>query len=221
MLEDALQPLADESNRAFLIRLLPTVEEDTILGVRTPDLRQFAREMPHPEEFLRELPHKTFEENQIHSFLLAKDRDFDRALAKVEAFLPFVDNWATCDQLRLPVFRRNSQRLLPSIRRWLQSEHPYTVRFAMENLMLCFLDENFSPEYPRWVAEAVREDYYVQMMQAWYFAEALVRQWESILPWFREERLPRWVHNKAIQKARESRRLSDSRKAALEKMKRR
>lgn len=220
MLQEALQPLADKSNRAFLIRLLPNVDADTILGVRTPDLRQFARELSHPEEFLKELPHKTFEENQIHSFLLAKEQDFEKALAGVEAFLPYVDNWATCDQLRLPVFRRNARRLLPHIRPWLQSEHPYTVRFAMENLMLYFLDDGFSPEYPRWVAEAAREDYYVRMMQAWYFAEALVMQWDAILPWFQEARLPVWVHNKAIQKATESRRLSSSRKETLRRTKR-
>lgn len=215
MLREELTALAEPENRAFLIKLLPNLAEDTILGVRTPALRALAKRMPAPEAFLRALPHETFEENQLHSFLLAGERDFDRALAEVEAFLPYVDNWATCDQLRLPVFRKHKARLLPHIRRWLGSEHPYTLRFAIETLMLCYLDGDFSPEYPRMVAAVSNEDYYVRMMQAWYFAEALVRQRDAVMPWLREGRLSLWVHNKAIQKATESRRISPQDKALL------
>ncbi|MCD7756534.1 MAG: DNA alkylation repair protein [Firmicutes bacterium] len=218
--QQALLAQRDDAYRQGQISLLPTVAPDTILGIRTPALRRMAREMTDAQAFLRCLPHRYFEENQLHAFLLERGRDFDRTVEQVDAFLPFVDNWATCDQCSPRIFRTHRRELLPYIRRWLRSEHPYTVRFGMKMLMDLYLDADFAPEYPKMVASVRHTDYYVKMMAAWYFATALAKQYDAVLPYLAENRLDRWTHNKAIQKAVESRRISPERKELLKQYRR-
>lgn len=219
-LAEQLLALREEAYAAFQRRLLPTVPPETILGVRTPALRALAKALPDPEGFRRELPHRYFEENQIHAFSLEREKDFATTVAQVEAFLPYIDNWATCDQLRPKCFGRQKQALLPHIQCWLTSDHVYTRRFAMGMLMVHFLEEEFSPEYLSWVANATGEDYYNRMMVAWYFATALAKQPDAALPYLTENRLEPWVHNKTIQKAVESYRISPEQKAWLKTLRR-
>lgn len=212
---EQLLSLREEEYAAFQRRLLPNLPPQTILGVRTPALRCLAKTMPDPEVFRRNLPHRYFEENQLHAFSLEGERDFATTVARVEAFLPYIDNWATCDQLRPRCFARHKADLLPHIRLWLTSDHVYTRRFAMGMLMLHYLEGDFRPEYLNWVAEASGEDYYLRMMVAWYFATALAKQYDAALPYLTEHRLETWVHNKTIQKATESYRIPQERKDYL------
>lgn len=205
----------DPAYRDFQTRLIPNIPKQTIIGVRTPELRRIAKEMPESDEFLHHLPHRYFEENQVHAFLLERCRDYEKTIALVEDFLPYVDNWATCDQLSPKVFRKHKEELLAHIPQWLSSEHPYTVRFGIGMLMSHYLDEDFSPEYLSWAAAVRREEYYVRMMVAWYFATALAKQYDAALPYLTRHRLEPWVHNKTIQKAVESYRITDEQKAYL------
>lgn len=214
--------LQDPQYRAFQCKLLPTVPPETVIGVRTPALRAYAKELRETEAaagFLRELPHAWFDENQLHAFLLCEIRDYTRCIAEVERFLPYVDNWATCDQLSPKVFRRHRPELLEHVRVWLGSEAPYTVRFGLGMLMEHYLDEAFQTEYPELVAGLRAEDYYVKMMIAWYFATALAKQYAAALPFLEQGRLDVWTHNKAIQKAVESRRIPPERKEYLKTLK--
>ena len=221
-LRERLEPLRDAKNAAFLSRLLPGIAPETILGVRTPQLRALAGELngtPEAEAFLRELPHALFEENQLHAFLLEKRRDFQQCLDEVERFLPHVDNWATCDQLRPRIFARHKAELLPQVLRWLDSDRPYTVRFGLEMLMTHYLDEAFEPRFLDRAAAIRSDEYYVNMMIAWYFATALAKQYDAALPVLEERRLDKWTHNKTIQKALESFRVSAEQKAYLKTLK--
>lgn len=204
----------DLSYRDMQRRLMPTVDPETILGVRTPVLRQLAKELEDGEAFRQKLPHRYFEENQIHAFLLEREKDFDKTVRAVEAFLPYVDNWATCDQLRPRAFR-DHERLLPWISKWLASSEPYTLRFGLGMLMCHFLDEDFRPDFLEMAASVKSGEYYVNMMVAWYFATALAKQYEAALPYITDCRLEPWTHNKAIQKAAESFRVSPEHKAFL------
>ena len=217
-IRERLFAMAEPGYQAFLARLVPTVEPALILGVRTPALRALARalrETEAAEAFLEALPHRYLEENCLHAYLLAYEKDYDRCLARVEAFLPLIDNWAVCDGLSLPCFRKHRTELLTVIPRWLASGQTYTVRFGIKMLMDHFLDRDFSPACME-LAGAVRsEEYYVNMMQAWYFATALAKQWDAALPWLTGRRLERWVHNKTIQKAVESFRIPEDRKVLL------
>lgn len=212
-MEALLRENQDSEYRKMQIRLIPDVDPAQILGVRTPVLREMAKHLP--DSFLDALPHFYFEENQLHAFAIERIRDFGECLARVNAFLPFVDNWATCDQMTPKAFTRESERLLGSIPVWLSSAHPYTARFAMRMLMNFFLKDRFEEKYLEWVAEANREHYYVKMMVAWYFATALAFQFEFTLPWIQEMRLEPWTRRKAIQKALESYRISDAQKSIL------
>ena len=221
-LRERLEPLRDAKNAAFLSRLLPGVAPETILGVRTPQLRALAGDLngtPEAEAFLRELPHALFEENQLHAFLLEKRRDFQQCLDEVERFLPHVDNWATCDQLRPRIFARHKAELLPQVLRWLDSDRPYTVRFGLEMLMTHYLDEAFEPRFLDRAAAICSDEYYVNMMIAWYFATALAKQYDAALPVLEERRLDAWTHNKTIRKAQESLRVSAEQKAYLKTLK--
>ena len=219
-LEEQLFSLRKEDYAVFQRRLLPTVPPETILGVATPELRTLAKVHPDPEAFRNQLPHRYFEENQIHAFALEREKDFDTAISQVNAFLPYVDNWATCDQLRPKCFARNKETLLPHIQVWLASGDVYTVRFAMGMLMVHYLDGDFRPEYLSWVAENRGEDYYIRMMVAWYFATALAKQYDAAVPYLTEHRLPLWTHNKTIQKATESYRVSQKHKDYLRTLRR-
>ena len=217
-----LLALQDLPYRAFQCKLMPTVDPETVIGIRTPVLRQFAKafaKTPEAAAYLKLLPHRYYEENNLHGFLIESIRDFDRAVAALDAFLPYVDNWATCDLMRPKVFRRNLPALLPELRRWMAADHPYTVRFGLEMLMTFYLDEAFRPEYLDWAASVRREEYYVNMMIAWFFATALAKQYDAALPYLTERRLAPWTHNKAIQKALESDRISDAQKTLLRTMK--
>lgn len=214
--------MQDLPYRDFQCRLVPTVAAEAMIGVRTPELRKFARafaKTPEAAEFLTSLPHRYYEENNLHGFLIESMKDFGQAVAALDIFLPYVDNWATCDLMRPKVFRKNLPELLIAIRRWLTSEETYTIRFGIEMLMTFYLDEEFQPEYLNWVAELKSEEYYVNMMVAWYFATALAKQYGAALPYIQERRLAPWTHNKTIQKAIESYRITDDQKAYLRTLK--
>ena len=221
-IRETLFSLRDEKFAAFQARLIPNVAPERIIGVRTPALRKLAKTLRgsgEAEEFLKALPHEFFEENNLHAFLLCEMKDFDACVQAVEDFLPYVDNWATCDQMSPGVFRKNKQALLPYIRCWIASERCYTRRFGTGVLMSHFLDEDFREEYLRLVSDKRSEEYYVNMMIAWYFATALAKQYEAALPYLENRRLDPWVHNKTIQKAVESFRVSDEHKACLRALK--
>ena len=224
-LREALFPLADPAYKAFQCPLMPTVDPDTIIGVRTPALRRMAKSLRGTEvgeALLSRLPHAYFEENQLHAFLIEKIADFDAAVAAVDRFLPYVNNWATCDQLSPKAFKGHFQDLLPHIRRWMADPAPYTCRFGVGMLMRYGLGEVFDPLFLEEVAApavAGREHYYVRMMAAWFFATALTVRFEETLPYVTHGRLPAWVRRKAIQKACESRRVDGERKAFLKGLK--
>ena len=214
--------LQDKEYALLQSKLIPTVSHDRIIGVRTPALRDFAKSLrkdPDVGGFLSHLPHQYFDENQLHAFVISLEKDFDKCIAEVDAFLPFVDNWATCDQLSPKVFKKEPEKLLPYIQIWIKSDKAYTVRFAIGMLMQHFLDENFDTKYADMAAEVRSEEYYVNMMIAWYFATALAKQYELVLPYLEEQRLSPWVHNKAIQKSVESYRITDEQKAYLKTLK--
>ncbi len=208
--------------RDFQGKLIPTVERERMIGVRTPALRSFARELVktgQAEAFLQELPHRYFEENQLHAFILSQQRDFQETLRGVEAFMPYVDNWATCDQLLPKSFARQPERLLEVIPQWLRSGKIYTMRFGIGMLLHHFLDDRFDPEHLNWVAQVHSREYYVNMMIAWYFATALAKQYEAALPYLTEHRLSPWVHNKTVSKAMESFRVAREHKEFLKTLK--
>jgi 3-methyladenine DNA glycosylase AlkD len=212
----------DIKYRELQIRTIPSVPEESMIGVRTPELRAYAKELSKREDiedFLDVLPHDYFDENQLHAFILSGMKDYDRCLAEVERFLPYVDNWATCDQMSPKVFKKHRQELTDSIQNWIRSEKPYTIRFGVGMLMEHFLDEDFDPVYPEWVVGLRSEEYYVNMMIAWYFATALAKQYEAVLPYIEEHRLAAWTHNKTIQKAVESYRITPEQKEYLRSLK--
>ena len=210
--------LQDETYRTFHSALMPTVPPETVIGVRVPALRRLAKQLAgtaQAEVFLQALPHGYYEENNLHAFLIELIRDYDRALAETEALLPYINNWATCDCFCPKVFAKHKKELLVPIRRWLDSGDAYTVRYGMEMLMRYYLDDAFRPEYLKWVAGVRSTEYYINMMRAWYFATALAKQPDAALPWLTEKRLDLWTHNKAIQKAVESRRIPPGMKQLL------
>ena len=221
-IQQRLFALQDEGYRDFHAALIPTVDKGLVIGVRTPALRALAKELKGTElaeDFMTTLPHKYYEENNLHTALIGHIRDFDACLAAVETFLPYVDNWATCDMMSPKALAKDKPALLERIRIWLQSGHIYTVRFGMEMLMSHFLEENFREEYLELVASVQSEEYYIRMMQAWYFATALAKQYEAAVKILEQRKLPPWVHNKTIQKARESYRVSEEQKSYLKRLK--
>lgn len=203
-------------------KIIPTVAADRIIGVRTPALRAFAKALykdRDKEDFFSCTPHQYFDENQLHAFVISLEKDFDKCIAEVDAFLPFIDNWATCDQLSPKAFKREPEKLLQYIQSWIKSDQTYTVRFAIGMLMQHFLDERFEAGYADMVAEVRSEEYYINMMIAWYFATALAKQYERTVPYLEGRCLDGWVHNKAIQKSVESYRITDEQKAYLKTLK--
>ena len=214
--------LQDTGYRDFQAKLIPTVDASRIIGVRTPALRELAKKLAGSAEaaaFLEALPHTYFDEDQLHAFLVAGLKDYTACLAAVERFLPYVDNWATCDQMSPKIFKKNRKDLLVHIKKWMKSKETYTIRFAIGMLMEHFLDEDFDPKYPEMVSRIRSDEYYVNMMIAWYFATALAKQYDAILPYIEEKKLAPWTHNKAIQKAVESYRITDEQKAYLKTLK--
>ena len=214
--------LQDKDYALMQARIIPTVSQDRIIGVRTPALRDFAKRLNKDQdigEFLSYLPHQYFDEDQLHAFVISLEKDFGKCIAEVDAFLPFIDNWATCDQLSPKAFKKEPEKLIPYIQIWIKSDKTYTVRFAIGLLMQHFLDANFDTKYADMVAEVRSEEYYVKMMIAWYFATALAKHYELVLPYLEHKRLDTWAHNKAIQKSIESYRITDEQKAYLRTLK--
>ncbi len=221
-IREELYSLRDGKYREMQIRILPTVKPESILGVRTPELRRMAVKYAGAEgigTFLNDLPHRYFEENQLHAFILSGFRDYAECIQALNRFLPFVDNWATCDQMSPKVFRKHRKELLRSIRGWIDSGETYTVRFGIGMLMAHYLDEDFDPVYPEMAAAVRSEEYYVSMMTAWYFATALAKQYDAVLPYLEQQRLDSRTHNRAIQKALESFRITPEQKEYLRTLK--
>jgi 3-methyladenine DNA glycosylase AlkD len=208
----------DPAYGAFQRKLLPNLEPERILGVRTPVLRKMARKMEKEgldQAFLQELPHRYFEENQLHGFLISGRKDFDTCIKELGIFLPYMDNWATCDQTSPKIFKKEKRKLLPYIEWWLNASHTYTIRFGVNMLMQHYLDEDFRPEYVEWVAAIHSQEYYVNMGIAWYLATALAKQWDTVIPYLENRCLDPWVHQRTIQKARESYRITSEQKEYL------
>ena len=217
-LYDRLNEVRDEAYRELLIRLVPNVPPETVVGVRTPEMRRIAKDVftsADRDAFLNDLPHKYYEENLIHFFVLSIIRDFDECVRRVEAFLPYVDCWPVSDQATPKAFRKNHEKLLPYIQKWIASEHVYTARFGIRMLMNEFLDADFKEEYLSLVAAKQGEDYYLRMMVAWYFATALAKRYDETVPYLEARRLDEWTHRKTIQKAIESFRVTDVHKEYL------
>ena len=217
-----LYDLQDLKYRDMQIKIIPTVEPESVIGVRTPELKSIAKDIlkdGNYKGFLEELPHRYFEENQLHAFIISGIKDLNECMEDLETFLPYVDNWATCDQMSPKIFKKHKDLLLTHIIEWIDSEKKYTVRFGVGMLMEHFLDDDFDPLYPEMVARLRSEEYCVNMMIAWYFATALAKQYESILPFIEEKRLDDWTHNKAIQKSLESRRITEEQKLYLKSLK--
>ncbi len=224
-IQKKLFELQDEDYACFQRKLTPTVEPERFIGVRVPECRKLAKDLIKnmPEEmaaFLEALPHEYYDENMLHGLLISEIREYELCLRRLEAFLPYVDNWAVCDIMSPRCFKKHKAELLPLIRAWAASPEEYTVRFGLEMLMTHFLDGDFMPEYLEIAAAVESDKYYVSMMVAWFFATALTKQWESALPYIENGRLGTWVHNKTIQKARESYRISDGQKQYLQSLKR-
>lgn len=213
--------LQDIKYKEFHQSLMPTVNKDTVIGIRVPVLRKLANSLDYKKEeaFLNDLPHRYFEENNLHAFLIESIKDFDECIERLEEFLPYIDNWATCDMLSPKCFKENTDKLLPYIEKWIRSEHTYTIRYGIGMLMKYFLDENYKKEYSDTVLSITSDEYYVNMMRAWYFATALSKQYVAILPYLIKKRLDIWTHNKTIQKARESYRITKEQKEYLKKLK--
>lgn len=213
--------LQDLNYRSFHSKLMPGIDIEKIIGVRTPALRKLAKELSKKNsrisEFLAVLPHGYYDENNLHGFIISDIKDYDECIAEIERFLPVVDNWATCDLLSPKAFKskKNHARLLADIQRWMSSDAPYTIRFGIEMLMSHFLDDEFSPEHLQWVASIRHDHYYVRMMQAWYFATALAKQWDASVKIIESRTLEPWTHSKTIQKAIESFRVTDTHKDIL------
>ena len=215
---ERLAVCGNEEYRDFQSKLVPNIPKETVIGVKTPDMRRIAKEMNGTKEaeiFLAELPHKYYEENLVHFFIISMIKDFDECVKAVETFLPYVDCWPVCDQSSPKAFAKNHAKLIPLIKKWIDSDHVYTVRFGIRMLMNEFLGDDFKPEYPQWVSAVKGEDYYIKMMVAWYFATALAKKYDETVGYIEGRKLDQWTHKKAIQKAIESFRVSDEHKEYL------
>ena len=210
--------MQDLTYRDFHAKLIPTIDKETVIGVRTPMLRAYAKNFGKTADavtFLEVLPHKYYEENNLHGLLIEQIKDYPACIAAIERFLPYVDNWATCDMIALRTMKKHLDVFIQEVYSWMASDHPYIVRFGIGMLMRYYLDEQFKPEYPEKVAEIKSDEYYVNMMRAWYFATALAKQYDQILPYLEEKKLDTWTHNKTIQKAVESYRIASEQKCYL------
>lgn len=222
-LQKRLFEMQDKGYKEFHSKLIPTVNPDKIIGVRTSELRKFAKDFAKSQErqsFMENLPHEYYEENNLHGFVIESIKDYDEAIKATDKFLPYVDNWATCDMMSPKVFGKHTDKLILKIGEWISSKDTYAVRFGIGMLMRFYLDEEFKPEYLSMAAGVKSEEYYINMMIAWYFATALAKQYEATLPYLLENRLDIWIHNKTIQKAVESNRITKEQKAYLKNLKR-
>lgn len=218
----ALFDLRDEEYAKFQAKLTPSVDPKLFIGVRVPDVRKLAKELKdnkNVESFLKELPHKYYDENMLHGLLISEIKDFDEVIKKTNAFLPYVDNWAVCDIMSPKVFKKHKKELINNIKKWVKSKKTYTIRFGIEMLMSHYLDEDFDEDYLNIVAKIRSKEYYVNMMIAWFFATALAKKWDSTIPYIENNKLDKWTHNKTIQKAIESYRITDKQKKYLKSLK--
>lgn len=221
-IENRLFELRDDKYRQFKARLVPNVPCEQIIGVRIPNVRAFAKQLVKSKEtdgFIAELPHKYTDENNLHGFIISECKDYDKTVKYLDEFLPYIDNWETCDILNPKAFKKNKTRLKGDIFRWLSSQHTYTVRFGIEMAMAHFLDDDFDAELMDAVSKVKSDEYYVNMMIAWYFATALSKQWDSAVIYLQNNALDKWVHNKTVQKAIESYRITDAEKNYLRSIK--
>lgn len=219
---ERLFELQDIKYQLFHSKLVPNIPAESIIGVRNPLLKSLAKELfsdPCKDEFMQELPHKYYEENQLHIMMICLEKDFDRCISELEVFLPYADNWAVTDQPSPKCFKKKHKELLPVIKKWLDSDHVYTARYALNIFMREFLDEDFDSDYVELICEKHGEDYYLKMMIAWYFATALAKKYDAVIPYIENKRLDTWTHNKAIQKAVESYRITDEQKDYLKSLK--
>lgn len=217
-LQQQLFVLQDEEYRDFHSKLMPNIPKEDVIGIRVPVLRNFAKEFAKSDEkekFLKELPHRYYEENNLHMMLLVEMKDYDGCMQEMERFLPYINNWATCDFPAPKCFEKHKKDVLEHIKIWIKSSQTYTVRYAIGMLMRLFLEDDFSAEYPQMVAEVSSEEYYINMMIAWYFATALAKQWDAVIPYIEQRKLSPWVHRKTIQKAVESYRITPGQKEYL------
>ena len=222
-IQKELFSLQDKEYMKFLSKLTPNVPEDTIIGVRIPEIRKLAKKLVKNneyEDFLKELPHKYYDENLLHGAIISENKDFENCIELLDNFLPFIDNWAVCDTISPKIFKKHKKELIEKIKEWSQSDKTYTCRFGVEMLMTHFLDEDFKKEYLEMVANIHSEEYYVKMVVAWFFATALAKQWDYAVIYLENNRLDVWVHNKTIQKARESLRILEDKKRYLKGLKR-
>lgn len=212
--------MGEEEYREFSSSLMPTVEKSKVIGIRIPILRQYAKGLEDYGDFLNELPHEYFEENNLHAFLIEREKDFDRCIELIDTFLPYIDNWATCDSMKPKTLKKEPEKLLKYIKKWIQSKYVYAVRYAINLLMSFYLDGNFDKEYLEIVASVKSNEYYINMMRAWYFATALAKRYQETLPYIENYALDTWTHNKTIQKATESLRIAKEQKQYLKTLKR-
>ena len=216
--QERLFELQDKEYADFQAKLTPTVPRENFIGVRVPLVRKLAKELikdTYCEEFLSTLPHEYYDENMLHGLLISEMKDYDEVIKKLDLFLPYVDNWAVCDIMSPKVFKKHKDELLVEIKRWAKSSDTYTCRFGIEMLQTHFLDDDFKAEYLEIPAVVRSEEYYVNMMIAWFFATSLTKQWDATVPYIEKQRLDKWTHNKTIQKARESYRITDEQKKYL------
>lgn len=221
-IENKLLNMKDDKYRDFTSKLIPTVEKSRIIGVRTPDLRKFAKEIFKEKDyknFLDHLPHKYYEENNLHGFIIENIKDYNLVIYYLENFFPYIDNWSTCDLISPKIFKKHFPELIFKIKEWINSDQIYSVRFGIEMLMTHYLGDNFLPEYLNLVADIKSDEYYINMMIAWYFATALAKQYDFAIKYIENKKLGKWVHNKSIQKALESRRISLNKKEYLKTLK--
>ncbi len=221
-IKDELFKLQDKKYGEFQVKLIPTADPNSFIGVRTPDLRNLAKKLVKENkytDFLKELPHKYFDENQLHAFIISEMKDYDECITYINDFLPYIDNWATCDQMSPKIFKKHKDKLIEQINIWLKSKETYTIRFGIGMLMQYFLDDEFKPSYLKMVSSIKSKEYYVNMMIAWYFATALAKQYEATIPYIENNKLDNWTHNKTIQKAIESYRITQEQKEYLKTLK--
>ena len=217
-IQQQLFELQDMAYKDFHSKLIPDIDSNNVIGIRVPVLRKYAKSIIGTEladRFIEDLPHRYYEENNLHMMLITGIKDYEKCLSEIERFLPYIDNWATCDFPAPKCFENHKEDLLPVIKRWIASSETYTIRYGIGMLMRLYLDADFDPEYVRIVAEVKSDEYYVNMMIAWYMATALAKQWDAVIPYIEEHRMSDWVHRKTIQKAVESYRITDEQKRYL------
>ena len=215
-----LLEMGDDNYREFSSSLMPTIDKSRVIGIRIPLLRKYARSLVDFDGFLDSLPHQYFEENNLHAFLIEREKDFDKCIKMLDAFLPYVDNWATCDSMKPKILKSEPEKLLTHIKTWIASKEVYRVRYAINLLMSFYLDENFDDSFLGLVSDVKSDEYYINMMRAWYFATALFKQYDKTVVYLENRLLDVWTHNKTIQKAVESYRISDEQKQYLKTLRR-